>query len=182
MKISPVLCLLISIGVVALHTACAQPPDRATNQPASKSTLRPQDLSASESQALSNLAAMVNEQFTIYSLQTQFSPTGRDFRGGFPASNQDYSYQIVQVTSTKVYMTATAQQPNLRSLSAQVFVLPAASRPQAYQNSPINGSICVTNVPSQLPPADPGEAIVAEPPCPNGSSSMGVFYPSNRKE
>jgi len=182
MKISPVLCSLISIGVVWISTACVEPANRSTNQPESESTLRPQDLSASESKALSNLAVMVNEQFTIYRLQTQFSPTGKDFRGGFPASNQDYSYQIVQVTPTKVYMTATAQQPNLRSLSAQVFVLPAASRAQAYQNSPISGSICATNRPAQLPPAEPGDAIVAEPPCPDGSSSMGVFYPTNRQE
>lgn len=175
MRINRVLWLLLAMGVVAINTACAHQPQSSPSQP--ELAIRPQELSDTESRALSNLAAMVNEQFTIYGVQARFSPTGSDFRGGFPPSNQDYSYKIVQVTPAKVYMTATARQPNLRSLSAQVFVLSAASRAQAYQNSPISGSICVTNVPSQLPPAEPADATVAEPPCPDGSSSLGVLYP-----
>ena len=175
MTIKPVLWLLIAIGVAAFNTACTR--QSSGLQPGSEPIVRPQDLSETESRAQSNLSAMVGEQFSIYSTQAQFSRTGSDFKGGFPSANQDYSYQIVQVTPTKVYMTATAKQANLRSLSAQVFVLPAAIRPQAYGNSPISGSICVTNSPSPSAPPEPADATVAEPPCPAGSSSLSVLYP-----
>lgn len=173
MTIKPVLWLLISIGVVTINTACTCQSQGYTNQPGSESTVSSKDLLDTESWALSDLAEMMHEQISIYGTQAQFSRTGSDFKGRFPPATQDYSYQIVQVTPTKVYMTATAHQANLRSLSAQIFVLPAASR--ARGNGPIRGSICVTNTSSQQPPAEPADATVAEPPCPSGSSSMVVM-------
>jgi hypothetical protein len=167
------LLLLGLISTVVTISAC-------TSQSISESAAEPgqlSDLSAVESSALANLSTMINEQFSIYGTQTKFSATGSDFRGGFPPSDDNYSYQIARATPTKVYMTAIANQSNLRSLSAQIFVIPEAGRAQAYSNSPISGSICVTNSPSQSAPAEPADATVAEPPCPSGSFSAGVFYP-----
>lgn len=167
------LLLLSLISTVITISAC-------TSQSASESAAEPgqlSDLSAAESAALANLSMMINEQFSIYDTQVKFSATGGEFREGLPPSDDNYSYQIAQVTPTKVYMTAIANQSNLRSLSAQIFVIPEASRAQAYSNSPISGSICVTNTPSQSAPTEPADATVAEPPCPSGSFSAGVFYP-----
>ena len=178
MTIKHVLWLLISIGVVTINTACTCQSQGYTNQPGSESTVSYKDLSDTESWAGSNLTKMVDEQFSIYGTQAQFSRTGSDFKGRFPPATQDYSYQIVQVTPTKVYMTATARQANLRSLSAQIFVLPAAIRAHDHSNGSLRGSICVTKTFSQQPPAEPADATVAEPPCPSGSSSLAMMLGS----
>ena len=174
--------LLTVLGVVTINTACTRQPYASTSQPSSESTVGFVDkgLSDSETKAMTNLTMMISKQFLVYGIQAQFAQSS-DLRSGVPPADQDYSYAIAQVTTTKVYMTATAQQPNHRSLSAQIFVLPAASRAKAYQNSPISGSICVTNTPSQVAPAALEDATVAEPPCPAGSFSKGVLYPQSRK-
>lgn len=180
-----ILWLLAVIGIASISSACTSQPQASTNQPASDSTVSPiqlSDLSDTESDALANINLMVNEQFSLYGTQAQFSATGSNFRGGLPLSDKNYNYQIVRTTPTKIYMTATANQPNLRSLSAQIFVIPEASRTNAYNNSPISGSVCVTNTPSLSAPAEPDDATVAEPPCPVGSSSMGVLYPLFKKK
>ncbi len=174
--------LTIVLGMVTLNTACTRQPyaSTSTSKPQAEGTIGARALSDSERKAIANLAMMVSEQFSVYGTQAQFAQ-GSNLRGGVPPADQHYSYAIAQVTPTKVYMTATAQQPTHRSLSAQIFVLPAASRAKAYQNSPISGSLCVTNTPSQVPPAAPADATVAEPPCPSGSFSFNVLYPQSRK-
>lgn len=170
------------LGMVTTNTACTRQPyaSTGTSKPQAEATVGARALSNSETKAIANLTRMVSEQFSVYGTQAQFAQDS-NLRGGVPPADQHYSYAIAQVTPTKVYITATAQQPTHRSLSAQIFVLPAASRAQAYQNSPISGSLCVTNTPSQVPPAAPGDATVAEPPCPSGSFSFNVLYPQRRK-
>jgi hypothetical protein len=175
-----ILQLLAVVCIASVTPACTSQPQASTEQPASNaaaSVIQSSDLSDTESIARANLTQMVSEQFTIYGTQAQFSTVGDDFRGGFPPADNNYNYQIVRATPTKVYMIATANQLNLRSFSGQVFVIPEAKRAEAYNNSPISGSICVTNTPSPSAPAEPDDATVAEPPCPSGSSSMGVLYP-----
>lgn len=175
-----ILQLLAVVCITSVSSACTSQPQASTDQPAADaaaSAVKLSDLSDTESIALANVSLMVSEQFSMYGTQARFSATGSEFRGGLPPSDNNYNYQIVRATPTRVYMVATTSQPNLRSFSGQVFVIPEASRGDAYNNSPVSGSVCVTNTPSPSAPAEPGDATVAEPPCPSGSSSMGVLYP-----
>jgi hypothetical protein len=75
--------------IASISPACTSQPQTSTNQPASDSTVNPiqlSDLSDTESDALANISLMVNEQFSVYGTQAQFSATGSDFRGGLPFS------------------------------------------------------------------------------------------------
>lgn len=104
-----------------------------------------------------------------------------------------YNYQIVRVTSTNVYMTVTPKRPKLRSLSAQVFVIPEANRAKADKQKFIAGLVCINETSSQSAPAAivdaplqsaraaTADGTVTLPPCPSGSFSVWSSIQSSNK-
>lgn len=184
-----------AIALVAGISACTSRIPNSASQPVSKTptpaAIAPKEpiaWSDADSSALAKLSLMTNEQFSLYvngdatdgimdGPTEQFSATGKGITGGLPPADNDYTYQIVRVTPTMVYMTATANRPNLRSLSAQAFAVPKENRAQVFNKSSVVGSICVTHAPSQSAPAESADVVGVEPTCPSGSFSAGVWYP-----
>ncbi len=114
---------------------------------------------ANEGQAM--LGAMVRGQQAYHLEEGAFAETLEDLALGIEPETDNYFYEIVNVDGETAYLTATAKNPELNSLSALVYVNDDGSS-TAY-------AVCVTDEPSTTAPEQP-EVADAETVCPAGSS------------
>lgn len=175
------LIIVHSLAVCLALSSCGFASNQATApvEQAERATPTPSPVySEPEKAAIAQLAATISGQFTAYIRQGSFVRDLQQLPGGIVNTDPNYDFQIAAVTEQVAYMTAIAKQPGLRSLSGQVFVLPESARAEAYRNSALSGSVCITTDPSNTPPIAPETATTAEPACPAGSTQVGVYYPT----
>lgn len=118
-----------------------------------------------EDETLNNLGALSRAQQAYFLEESQFAATIEDLGLGTNSETENFNYGIDTVEGDRVYMTATAKNPDTKSFGALVFV-DESSGPGITQRL-----LCATDEPAQTPPDIPTLAD-GEAECAAGSSAV----------
>lgn len=122
------------------------------------------DLSkAATAEGKSNLGALSRAQQAYYLESQEFAPTIEDLGLGVNPETENFSYEVDTVEGDRVYLTATAKNPEVSSVGALVFI------DESGEEATTQSILCVTDEPAQSPPEIPTLAD-GEAECASGSS------------